>query len=408
MGRIRSSFWVGAVLSALLTTWGVTGGRCDPSVPVGTQLEQRLRSLVSPADAVLIVSPDGAVLAAINADGLLIPASILKVLTSLAALHYLGEAYRFPTDFFISPEGDLKVKGFGDPLLVSERLAGISGRLAEHIPHIKDLVLDDSHIAQPVVIPGRSRSGRPYDAPNGALCVNFNTVHFKRLNDRWVSAEPQTPLLESALPKIKASGHLEGRIILAATGGEGAHYAGELLRYFLERAGVRLSGKTMLGTVDPQVDRLLWRYESEDSLTTVIAGLLVHSNNYIANQLVLTMGAHRLGPPATLDKGMQVLHEYYQMTIGGQVHLVEGSGLSRQNRISAHSMMSLLEHFQPHCHLMRRDGRQWYKTGTLSGISTRAGYLDARSGGQYRFVVMINTPGRSTDRIMRVIEAQLP
>ncbi len=396
---------IALVIMVLLTAAGVSTGWCTTSL--ATALERKLLPLLTPADAVMIVAPDGVTLVEIHADQMLIPASILKVLTSLAALHYLGENYRYPTDFYVSPEGILKIKGYGDPLLVSERLAGICRRLAEHITHTDGLVLDDTHIAQPVVIPGRSHSAEPYDAPNGALCVNFNTVNFKRLNGRWISAEPQTPLLESTIPKIKASGLLDGRITLVASGGEGARYTGELLRHFLEQAGVSIEGSLLMGTVDPLIDRLLWRYESEDPLTTVIAGLLRHSNNFIANQLVLTIGSHLFGPPATMEKGLRALRAYHRSVAGGPIQLAEGSGISRQNRISARTMIGLLDLFQPRGHLMRREGRQWYKTGTLSGISTRAGYLEAQNGGQYRFVVMLNTPGRGADRIMRVVEAQL-
>jgi D-alanyl-D-alanine carboxypeptidase/D-alanyl-D-alanine-endopeptidase (penicillin-binding protein 4) len=50
---------------------------------------------------------------------------------------------------------------------------------------------------------------------------------------------------------------------------------------------------------------------------------------------------------------------------------------------------------------MRKKGREFYKTGTLHGVSTRAGYIADKNGGLYRYVVMINTPGKSTKPIMR-------
>jgi serine-type D-Ala-D-Ala carboxypeptidase/endopeptidase (penicillin-binding protein 4) len=114
------------------------------------------------------------------------------------------------------------------------------------------------------------------------------------------------------------------------------------------------------------------------------------------------------GPPGTIEKGVEALRSYYASKLGITAgHLVEASGLSRQNRVSARTMLLVLERFQPHHALMRRDGRQWYKTGTLHGISTRAGYLAAENGGMYRFVVMINTPGKTTDSVMRLLERDL-
>lgn len=372
------------------------------------QLAALLRPLVGPNDAVIAAAPDGTILAALNADSLLVPASTLKVLTSLAALHHLGPSYRFPTDFFISPAGDLKIKGYGYPLLVSEELTAIALELQKQLQQVGKLVLDDSYFDRPIVIPGRSTSLEPYDAPNGALCVNFNTVFFERHQGQWVSAEPQTPLLPSVIPKIRASGLKNGRITLAGSSDEGILYAGELFRHFLTTAGTAVEGGILRGVVDPQRDTLLLRHLSANALTDVIADLLEFSNNFIANQLMLSMGAEVHGPPATVEKGLSVLQSYYDTIAGaGKGHIAEASGISRQNRISARSMLALLDAFAPYHQLMRRQETRWYKTGTLNGIRTQVGYIQSRTGGLYRFVVMINTRGKSTDPIIRMLEKVL-
>jgi D-alanyl-D-alanine carboxypeptidase/D-alanyl-D-alanine-endopeptidase (penicillin-binding protein 4) len=64
-------------------------------------------------------------------------------------------------------------------------------------------------------------------------------------------------------------------------------------------------------------------------------------------------------------------------------------------------MLRVLDKFKPYHQLMRKKGREFYKTGTLYGVSTRAGYIADQNGGLYRYVVMINTPGKSTKAIMR-------
>lgn len=359
-------------------------------------------------DSAMIAAPGGKILAAVHADTPLVPASILKVLTSLAAMHYLGEGYRFPTDFFITPANDLKIKGYGDPAMISERIAEIAGQLAERSRRFNRLILDDSYFTQPLTIPGRSLTNEPYDAPNGALCANFNTVNFKRENGRWVSAEEQTPLLPYLVPRIKAARLKAGRITLAGTSEEGLRYTGELFRYFLNQAGVEGMMDMAPGLVEPQTDQLLLRYESPEPLTAVIAGLLDHSNNFTANQLLLAMGAKTFGPPATLEKGVQALSDYYHkvLKLNGAVFL-EGSGLSHENRITARDMLRIIERFAAHRDLLRHEERQWYKTGTLYGVSTRVGFLESRHGEPYRFVVMVNTPGRSAERIMQIIEKYL-
>lgn len=369
---------------------------------------RQLAPMVGPGDALVVASSDDAVICSINAEKALVPASIFKVLTAMAALHHLGPSHRFATDFYIRSGGAMVIKGFGDPLLVSESIDRISRYMATRVTSIEDLILDDSYFSYPLRIPGRGSSNEPYDAPNGALCVNFNTVFFKKEKGSWVSAEPQTPLLPVTLPKIVRSGLAEGRITLAANRKEGLRYSGEMFRYFFEKAGIAVNGGILFGGVDEQRDRLLWRYLSDKELTQVVADLLEFSNNFIANQLLLSIGAKVHGPPATVEKGVAVLRDYYHNTLGlsgGRIE--EASGLSRSNRLTAKDMLHILGAFEPYHQLMRRQGRQWYKTGHLKGVRTRAGYLESSGGQPYRFVVMINTPGKTTDKIMQVLERRL-
>ncbi len=386
-----------------------------PGTPTGTNAEviadkitQALATLVGPRDAVLVTDPDGRTLVTLNSESALIPASILKILTALAALETLGPGYRFYTDFYLDHENNLIIKGYGDPLLISERLAAIGNHLSQKTASIQDLILDDTYFDQPLVIPGRGTSDEPYDAPNGALCVNFNTVAFKREKGHWVTDEPQTPLLPSVIPKIKASRLSRGRITLAADSAQALNYTGEIVGYFLNQAGIRIHGAVHRGILDPDTSRLLWRYYSTADLSQAVAMLLEFSNNFIANQVLLVMGAHQNGPPATMDKGLSVLRQYYETHLGIQTgKIVEASGISRQNRITAQAMLKILNRFAPFYQLMRRKGRQFYKTGHLKGVRTRAGYLTRAKGGLYRFVVMVNTPGKSTPIIMQILEENI-
>ena len=368
-------------------------------------LQKKLDAMAGQRDAVMVVAPDGAILAAVHPDLELVPASILKLVTTLAALEKLGPDFRFRTDFYVDPQNDLKIKGYGDPLLISERLREIAENLSTRLPSIRDLILDDSYFEQPVRIPGRGSSTEPYDAPNGALCVNFNTVAFNRRNGAWVSDEPQTPLLPSVIPQIKASGLPSGRITLAADSSAALQYSGELFRYFFRQTGLTIQDGIRRGRVDPDNDRLVWSYRSRDDLRKVVTDLLEYSNNFIANQILLVMGAEVLGPPATMDKGLQVLRDYYRKTLKIQDgRIVEASGISRRNRITARAMQKVLLRYEPHHALMRHEGRQFYKTGHLKGIRSRAGFLADARGGFYRFVVIINTPGKSTVGMMKTIE----
>lgn len=417
---------VAAVFGSPVINAGLDDGKIDFSPAALEKTIRHITPLIGPNDAILIAEPGGKLIFSRNADKPCIPASTLKVLTSLAAFHYLGEDYRFPTHFYLDEAKNLTIKGFGDPLLISEEIDIISRKLKVRLrmvhfckhppdentpnkPWLNDLILDDTYIKQSIRIPGRNLTLEPYDAPNGALCVNFNTVFFKTSGSRLISAEPQTPLLPLAVDKIKNSGLNQGRITLTHRQGEIVRYTGEMFRYFLEKQSLQINGKIRSGVVMPDKDRMILAHESSQTIETVVSMLLEYSNNFIANQLLLAMGAKTDGAPATLEKGITAVTRYAAEQIGiSGFQMVEGAGLSRNNQITANGMLKILEAFAPHYKLMPRDGSQYYKTGTLTGISTRIGYVvGKKTGRRYRFVVFFNSSGKSSAKVADLISSTL-
>jgi D-alanyl-D-alanine carboxypeptidase/D-alanyl-D-alanine-endopeptidase (penicillin-binding protein 4) len=159
-----------------------------------------------------------------------------------------------------------------------------------------------------------------------------------------------------------------------------------------------------MGKVNQKFDKLIFRYHSGFSFMQVVSKLLEYSNNFIANQLLIATGAKVYGPPGTLDKGIRTALTYAKNTLKIENFiLVEGSGISRRNRISAKSLYKILKVFKPYHSIMRRSGKAFYKTGTLKGINTRAGYIENTKGELYCFVVLLNTPGKSTKPIMDIL-----
>ena len=397
----RSLIW--PVAATLLVIWVLMLIMATPSAAADGFVS--IKSLIGPHDALIVSDSKGRTIISKNKNKKLVPASILKLLTSLVALHYLGPDYRYATEFYLDRHSNLKIKGFGDPLLISEIINDIAARLSELIGGsavINDLVVDDSYFNQPLTIPGISSSSQPFDAPNGALCVNFNTVFFKHRKSGYISAEAQTPLLPYAEKKIRARNLKNGRFILSHLENENTIYAGKLFQYFLKQHGIEFSGTVTPGRVNETEDKLIYRYSSRFSLTQIISKLLEHSNNFTTNQLFITSGLEALGPPGNLGKGVAAALGYTSNVLDiKNLSIVEGSGISRRNRISAHQMLRVLDEFEPHHRLMRKKGREFYKTGTLYGVNTRAGYIADGKGGLYRYVVMINTPGKSTKPIMR-------
>ncbi len=361
-----------------------------------------IKKYLNSHDAAILAAPDGRHLFGWNEKKPLAPASILKLLTALAVFDQLGPDYRFPTDFFLTAENDLVIKGYGDPLMISEVVARAAVEVSGKVKRISDLVADGTYFSQTVRVPGAGGSSQPYDAPTGALCVNFNTVNYKTANGRLVSAEPQTPLLPLAVSKIRRQGLPEGRITLSNDSQDALVYAAQMFAFFLARQGVKIEGE--IKPLPPakagmKPARLLMTFQSPFTLKQVVARLMTYSNNFIANQILLAAGADAFGPPADLSKAVAVLKRYAIEKCGlHNVRLAEGSGISRRNRISALEMLKVLERFRPHHRLLRYDpatGR-FYKTGTLKGIRSRAGFIQDQSQKLYPYVIMGRTPAQVT------------
>lgn len=359
---------------------------------------------ITSKEALLVADPAGNILLQQNAARPFIPASTLKILTALSALHYLGPDYRFKTEFYLDQEGNLKVKGYGDPLFISEAIQDMADAIAKRLTGFKDLVIDRTYFAPGIKIPGQGRSTNPYDAPVGALCANFNTVRFYRdRHGNMVSSEPQTPLTPFAKAKIRCLNVQQGRHVFSHNGEDAAHYAGALLLHFLTARGVRHTDQIRFGALSAQ-DTLVYRYQSVFTLDQVLEKMLAFSSNFIANQIVIAVGAQVYGPPGSLQKGIKALRVYTKRHLPpNTIHLQEGSGLSRENRVSARDMLTILKKFKPHRRLLPAEEGLLYKTGSLRGIRTRAGYIEHGPLAPGYFVISLSRNGKRVDDLMDCI-----
>jgi len=138
--------------------------------PAASTAKKRIpcKSQIKSTDSFLVATPQGKILFEKNAHKQRVPASTLKVLTALAALNHFGPSYTFKTDFYMDATGSLIIKGYGDPLLVSEVLHQISAILASRINAVQNIILDDSYFASQIAVPGCDNTTNPYDAPIGA------------------------------------------------------------------------------------------------------------------------------------------------------------------------------------------------------------------------------------------------
>ncbi|MDA8134975.1 MAG: D-alanyl-D-alanine carboxypeptidase [Desulfobacteraceae bacterium] len=351
---------------------------------------------------IILADDQGRILYAQNKEKPFVPASTLKILTSLAAIHILGEAYHFPTHYdYDAPSNNIYIKGYGDPLLTSEIIQDLSQDilLKAKIKEIRHIIIDPSYYAKPIDIPGKGDSLNPYDAPVGALCANFNTIHFQWDKDKkcFISGEPQTPLLDFFHADIRKTNLRQGRITLSRE--QSDLYPGLLLKYFLEKK-IPVTGSVQvqafaLNNSAPRV------FQSPHELKAVIQSLLQYSNNFIANQLLLSMGAKLFGEPATLEKGVRAVQDFSRRHLGlTDLTIDEGSGLSRGNRISPNEMLKVLGKFMPYHGLLKHEENEFFKTGTLTGVRTRAGYLSGKNGRLYPYIIMINKENKGYESIL--------
>jgi D-alanyl-D-alanine carboxypeptidase/D-alanyl-D-alanine-endopeptidase (penicillin-binding protein 4) len=378
--------------------------------PALADVKEKVAAL-APSGVVLVVDPEGSELVAQNADEPFIPASVTKIVTTWLALEVLGGDYRFETRFYLDDRRVLYVRGGGDPFLISEELAPLATDLVAEVGKkpIDGIVLDASYYPSNLRIPGIEDTNNSYDALNSALAVNFNTIYGVRSRNKVRSAEKQTPITPLAIAQFRARGPKgSSRISLSQDPTVSLQYAGELIAAFIERAGGSAKGKISTGTV-PEGLKPVYVHRQSRTLSEILAELLRASNNYIANQIFLEIGGHRLGGPVSLEKSLKVANEMLAAHgLATAIHLEEGSGISRDNRFTARGLAKALELFAPHADLLHGHDGGMNKTGTMDGIRTLAGYADTSSHGRLRFVISLTSnDDEMRFRLLRAIESGL-
>jgi len=327
------------------------------------------------------------------------------------ALEILGPEFRFNTNFYLDGQQNLYIQGFGDPFLISEEVAAIIEKLKElGCTKINDIYLDNSAFELVASVDGAGLSDNPYDAQNSALAVNFNTVHIKReKNGEVLSAEEQTPTLAvmAELAEKLQPGVYRINITQEKTGGATliGRYAGELFRAFQKQGNITGEG-VIARRKTPENLSLFYTHRSGKTLEDIIGQLMLYSNNFIANQLFLTLGTHKYGYPATWEKSMQAMAGYlleeHNLT-EKEIKLVEGSGLSRKNRASPHAMMELLDSFKSYAKLLQQVDGKFLKSGTLKGVYSYAGYFIQKEKLD-SFVLILNQEINNRDHLLQLLE----
>jgi D-alanyl-D-alanine carboxypeptidase/D-alanyl-D-alanine-endopeptidase (penicillin-binding protein 4) len=393
--------------TALLLTliWCLTAAPAWPAPPLDPAIDRLVTS------GGLVVTLDGLVLADARSNDYFVPASTIKIATALVALETLGPEHRYATDVYLRGDGRLCIKGYGDPFLTTERVREIVAELkARGVRRVTGLVLDDTSFALDSPPDGSENSTNPYDAPGGALVVNFNALPLlKQQSGAITSPEsklPVLPLTREIGARLPAGQH---RVNVAAFASPGnldtpLRYVAELFTALLRLEGVDVSGTAVRGAAAPD-DLLLLRYVGPKTLAEIVRACLKHSNNYIANQLFLSAGASRHGYPATWEKARltatDILVNRHRLP-ADQFQLIEGSGLSRRTRVTPTFMIALLEAFKPNADLLSPLQGIPLKSGTMRNIYCYAGYFgqDTRLD---PFVILLNQPPNTRRELLGLL-----
>ena len=322
-----------------------------------------------------------------NSDILFTPASNMKIFTSAMALKKVGPDYRFHTRLYTAGKiqgtvlkGDLYIKGFGDPSLVTEQMWILVNELKNlSITKVEgNIIADNSYFAGQGRLKTWSSYKGPeaYLAPAGALSFNFNTVtvhvepgkktgdkprvmvdpdiEYFRVRNKAVTTVNTRSRRKLIVNRLKRKGHdeiiIKGRLpknvarkkfYLNVT--DPQRYTASVFKRFLSQAGVRVTGKVKTGLV-PRGAALVLDHESPP-LGQILRGLNKFSNNFVAEQILKTLGAQFISEPGTTENGVLLLQDYMQ-ELGytpDQYRMVDGSGLSKTNLVTPDQVIALLE-----------------------------------------------------------------
>ena len=333
-----------------------------------------------------------------------VPASTLKIMTALLALRSLGNDYQFTTPVYINDHQDLLIQGLGDPFLISEELSAMAKSLmVSGVQKVESIALDDSRVDW-FKAPGVTDTDNPYDAANGGLIVNFNTVHvLKQKNGSIQSAEPQTPLTSIAKSTVANRSSGTYRINLGQDRKRALRYAHQLIKVIFKNAGIEISNSNFVELSKNQKDDKAWQlvleHRSNKKLEALVQLMFKYSNNFIANQIGLALSADpEQKTRASLQKSIDAANEIMKKSFGierDDLYIEEFSGISRNNRITADAMHRILVEFKEYAHLLDTKNRALVKSGTLKGFYHYAGYLQIQ---KQLWPILIITYSKSNNR----------
>lgn len=396
-----------------------------------------------------------------NAEKSMNPASVMKLITTNAALELLTPTYRWKTEVYRNGplvngvlNGDLIIKGYGDPSFKSQDFSRLLLRLQQlGIKKIQgDLILDKEYFDKNVdkqevfddevwraynampsafLVNARSSSFR-FEVVENALLINqeFELPEIKIINNMKLAENGCGAWRNTMKYDVKAN---ENSAVVTFSGTfspscsekylelslfNDEQYAFFSFKKIWKDLGGSFIGRLKVAETPDAAVELVEQYS--DPLGYIVRDINKWSNNLMARQLLLTIAAERVGAPATVAKGDEAI-QLWLRNKGlrfNELEVNNGSGLSRTASISAEHLGQTLvkafsdvamPEFLASLPILAKDGtvigrlkdspasgKAHLKTGSLNGVSAIAGYvLDA--GGQRRVLVMFVNHAKASE-----------
>ena len=351
------------------------------------------------------------------------PASVLKIATAAAALHYLNHEQRFKTEVYLDRNRNLYLKGYGDPHFLSEDWYGIAKQLKDkHLfdKSIKDLFLDDTVFEANLDYDGRQISLNYFESPLGALVTNHNTIAVQIIGNGQVRARDNvTPITKRILRRIRGMPKGVQFLNVGKTANDGTFYSGEVAKEIFLKAGATIKGGIKRKPV-PKHLRPVLVYFSSTQLKDIVKKMLRDSNNFMANQLLMAIAQEKHEAPVRLQQGVGWMTKFLEENVGFSpcdFNIVEGSGLSPKNKIDIVSILKLVNYFSDHKQILpalqlskykqlRDIGGKWQiigKTGALAQVTNLAGFIPLKNNIWKPFVFMFRAD-QDWDKCARILD----
>lgn len=396
-----------------------------------------------------------------QADRLMIPASVTKIIPMAAALDTFGPAHTFSTELYLAGKreaniwnGDLILKGGGDPTFVSESLwVLVNDFYRQGITKIIGNILVDDRVFDPIRFDSsrlKVRVDKAYDAPVGGMSFNWNTVTiyvqpgakvgdpakvvvdpdagYVQIDNRATTAKSETKSTLT-VQKVKRSAGSEKYLIsgkIPQFSAEKAYYktidqpdiwSGMNLKFFLKQRGIEVTGSVLAAEV-PGGAQAIAKFESRP-VSQIVSDMMKFSNNFVAEMLTKHIAKFHGDTGGSLELGVEHLRAY--LTKAGierkSYNLISPSGLSRENQFTAKDIGQLLHYIYNQFgysseamasfplsgtdgtlkkRLVDQPARLRGKTGLLNGVASLAGYLQS-SGAPLIFVFLYNGSPQKTE-----------